>query len=95
MSELREALDHILVLCNESRTYTRRTQTIHEVAMQGLGMTKNQRQERHMAVMRRIGGDALVAAYRERCAKRAAKIDAKVAEAATQSGKADTAGGEK
>lgn len=77
MSDLREALDHILRLCNQSRTYTRRTQTIHEVAMQGLGMTKNQRQERHLAIMRRIGGDALVAAYRERCAKRQAKLDAK------------------
>lgn len=79
MSDLREALDHILRLCNESRTYTRRTQTIHEVAMHGLGMTKYQRQERHMAVMRRIGGDALVTAYRERCAKRQAKLDAKLA----------------
>jgi len=81
MSDLREALDHILVLCNQSRTYSRRTQTIHEVAMQGLGMTKNQRQERHMAIMRDIGGDAAVAAYRDRCAKRAAKAEARMARA--------------
>jgi len=52
-------------------------QTIHEVAMQGLGMTKNQRQERHIGVMQRTGGDAMVTAYRERCANRAAKLEAK------------------
>ena len=73
MSEHREALEHIMRLCGESRTYTRRTQTIHEVAMMALGMTKNQRQERHIAIMQRTGGDVLVARYRERCAKRAAK----------------------
>lgn len=79
MSDLREALDHILILCSGSRTYTRRVQTIHEVTMEGLGMTKNQRQERHMSIMRRVGGDAMVSDYRERCAKRAAKLEAKQA----------------
>lgn len=89
MSELREALDHILRLCNGSRTYTRRTQNIHEVAMQGLGMTKNQRQERHIAVMLRTGGQFEVDSYLERCAKREAKRQAKLA-AAGQCGTAET-----
>jgi hypothetical protein len=42
-----EALEKILTLCNNSRLYTRRTQEIHEIAMQGLGLTKNQRDLRH------------------------------------------------
>lgn len=79
MSEHRDALDHILRLCNASEMYTRRTQTIHEIAMQALGMTHNQRQERHVAIMQRVGGDLMVGKYRERCAKRAAKMAAKEA----------------
>lgn len=79
MSDLREALDHILRLCNESRTYTRRTQAIHEVAMQGLGLTANQRQERHMAILGRTGGNPAQEAYLARKEKRQAKLDAKLA----------------
>ena len=42
-----QALEKILILCNNARIYTRRTQEIHEIAMQGLGMTKSQRDVRH------------------------------------------------
>lgn len=90
MSDLREALDHILRLCNESRTYTRRTQTIHEVAMQGLGLTANQRKARHMAILGRTGGNPAQEAYLARIKKRrlqneakdAARADAEAMEAA-------------
>lgn len=47
ISDKTEALEKILILCNNSRSYTRRTQEIHEIAMQGLGMTKSQRDVRH------------------------------------------------
>lgn len=70
MSDLRDTLDHILRLCNSSRTYSRRTQEIHEVTMKGLGMTAGQREARHVAILTRIGGDPLAQAYRERAAKR-------------------------
>lgn len=72
MSDLREALDQILVLCNTSRTYTRRTQAIHEVAMRGLGMTAGQRQERHEAICERTSATP----YQQREAKRQAKREA-------------------
>lgn len=81
MSDLREALDQILILCNQSRTYTRRTQSIHEVAMRGLGMTAGQRQERHLAILGRTGGNPAQEDYLARQAKRRAKADAKAAEA--------------
>lgn len=77
MSEHRKALEDIMRLCEQSRTYTRRTSTIHEVAMYALGMTKHQRQTRHIEVMERVGGQPAVDAYRARCEKRAAKLAAK------------------
>jgi hypothetical protein len=43
----RDALERILQLCNNSSQYTRRTSFIHEIAMQGLGMTESQRSVRH------------------------------------------------
>ncbi|MCG2586536.1 hypothetical protein [Massilia sp. TS11] len=55
MSDHREALEQILVLCNQSRTYTRRIQAIHEVAMYALGLTQSQRKARHVNVFERIG----------------------------------------
>lgn len=73
MSDLREALDDILRLCHQSRTYTRRVQTIHEVAMQALGMTAGQREARHVAILQRTAGDPGVRAYREREEKRRLK----------------------
>lgn len=73
MNDLRETLDHILRICFDSRTYTRRTQQIHEVAMQGLGMTANQRKDRHLEIMGRIGGDPAKQRYLDRIAKREAK----------------------
>jgi hypothetical protein len=42
-----KALQDILKICAESSEYTRRTQAIHDIAMRGLGMTENQRAERH------------------------------------------------
>lgn len=47
MSEQREALTQIMRLCGKSKTYTNRIQQIHDIAMRGLGMTLNQRAERH------------------------------------------------
>lgn len=82
MSDHRKALEDILRLCEQSRVYTRRTSTIHEVAMHALGMTKQQRQARHIEVMQRVGGQPAVDAYRARCEKRAAKIAAKEGAAA-------------
>lgn len=76
MSDLREALDRILVICNQSRNYSRRTQTIHEVAMKGLGLTANQREARHMRIFERIGDEPGKQRWLEREAKRQAKLAA-------------------
>jgi hypothetical protein len=73
MSDLRETLDTILRLCASSRAYTRRVQQIHDVAMRGLGMTAGQREERHMAILDRIGDEPVKAAWLAREAKRKAK----------------------
>lgn len=73
MSDLRNTLDQILTLCAQSRTYTRRTQQIHEVAMRGLGLTANQREARHLEILGRIGGNPHKQAFLERKAKREAK----------------------
>ncbi len=53
MSEHREALVKIMKICNESSEYNRRTQAIHEEAMQAVGLTESQRQERHVKAMMR------------------------------------------
>jgi hypothetical protein len=49
----RDALNKIMSLCNKTSHYTRRTQTIHEIAMAALGLTASQRQERHTKIMMR------------------------------------------
>lgn len=46
-SEYRDVLYEIANTCMKSNTYTRRIQSIHNRAMKALGMTENQRQERH------------------------------------------------
>lgn len=74
MSDHREALDQILRICNESRTYTRRTQHIHQVAMKALGMTEGQRQARHIAIFERIGDTPGKVAFLARKEKMAKKI---------------------
>jgi hypothetical protein len=77
MADLREALDRILILCNQSATYTRRVQLIHDEAMRALGLTANQRRARHCAVFERIGDAPGRTAYLARMEKRAAKLAAK------------------
>ena len=47
MSDHRDALAQIMRVCAGSQQYTRRTQQIHDIAMRALGMTLNQRAERH------------------------------------------------
>jgi len=79
MNDLRNTLDQILTLCAQSRTYSRRTQQIHEVAMRGLGLTANQREARHLAILGRIGGNPHKEAFLERKAKREAKEAARAA----------------
>ena len=79
MSDHREALEHIMRICSTSRTYTRRTQQINEVAMHALGMTSCQRKARHIKIMQRVGGQPIVDAYLERIAKRKAQNDAREA----------------
>ena len=79
MSDHREALEHIMRICATSRTYTRRTQQINEVAMHGLGMTSCQRKARHIEIMHRVGGQPIVDAYLERIAKRKAQNEAREA----------------
>ena len=81
MSDHREALEHIMRICATSRTYTRRTQQINDVAMYAVGMTAAQRQARHVEIMERIGGKPLAADYLEREAKRVAKLAEKLAAA--------------
>lgn len=76
MSEHREALERIMQLCSEGQSYTRRTQAIHEVAMKALGLTANQRRERHEAVFERTGDEARKVSYLARRAKFDAYIDA-------------------
>lgn len=53
MNDLREALVQIMKICNESSVYSRRIQTIHETSMVAIGLTYNQRQERHIKAMMR------------------------------------------
>ncbi len=79
MSDLREALAHITLLCSQSRSYTRRTQSINEVAMYALGMTGHQRKERHLEIMGRTGGDDAKQRYLDRRAKRSAQNEARMA----------------
>ena len=79
MSDHREALEHIMRICATSRTYTRRTQQINEVAMHALGMTSGQRKARHIEIMQRVGGQPIVDAYLERIAKRKAQNEAREA----------------
>jgi hypothetical protein len=74
VNDLRETLGHILRLRNDSRTYTRRTQQIHDVAMRGLGMTAGQRESRHMAIFERTCDHPAKQAYIEREARREAKL---------------------
>lgn len=80
MSEHRKALEDIMHICASGRTYTRRQQAIHDVAMKALGMTHNQRHERHLAVFDRIGEDPIRDAYLARRAKREAKYAEYLAE---------------
>jgi hypothetical protein len=55
MSEHREALEKIANMCMTSSAYGRRLQNIHEIAMFALGMTKGQRDERHVKAMTYCG----------------------------------------
>lgn len=80
MSDHREALENIMRLCAEARTYTRRTQLINNVAMKALGMTANQRHEVHVRIMDRIGDEPIKRAYLQRKAKADAKMAAYLAE---------------
>lgn len=75
MSDLRDALESILALCNQSRAYTRRTQQIHEVAMRGLGLTANQREARHMTIFDRVGDEPAKKAFLAREARRVEKAE--------------------
>lgn len=79
MSDHREALEHIMRICATSRTYTRRTQQINEVAMHAMGMTSGQRKARHIEIMQRVGGQPIVDAYLARCEKRKAQSEAREA----------------
>lgn len=76
MSEHRAALEQIMRLCAESRTYTRRTQLINTVAMKALGMTASQRHQVHLEIMDRVGDQPMKAAYLQRQAKASAKMAA-------------------
>ena len=78
MNDHREALEQIMRICATSRTYTRRTQQINDVAMYAVGMTAAQRQARHVEIMERVGGKPLAADYLERKAKRVAKLAEKL-----------------
>lgn len=71
--DLRKALDDIVVICNQSRTYTRRIQLIHEIAMRALGMTAGQREQRHIAVFDRLGDAPAKSAFEQREDKRRAR----------------------
>lgn len=51
-SDHRDALYDIANLCIKSRQYTRRTQSIHNIAMVALGMTDGQRVERHQQAVK-------------------------------------------
>ncbi|WP_050466342.1 hypothetical protein [Herbaspirillum chlorophenolicum] len=73
MSDHRQALDQIMRLCADSRTYSRRTQLINEVAMKALGMTAGQRHEVHISILDRIGDEPFKQAYLARRAKAEAR----------------------
>ncbi len=81
MSEHRAALENIMRLCADARTYTRRTQLINNVAMKALGMTASQRHQVHLEIMDRVGDEPLKKAYLDRKAKQDAKFAAYMLEA--------------
>ncbi len=66
MSDIRQALEKIMRLCDESRTYSRRTQVINDTAMKALGMTANQRHAEHVRIMERVGDKPILEAYLQR-----------------------------
>lgn len=76
MSDHREALERIMRICAESRTYSRRTQHINNVAMYALGMTAAQRHAKHIEIMERVGEKPILAAYLARYEKRKAQLEA-------------------
>lgn len=78
MGEHRAALEKIMRICAESRTYSRRTQVINNVAMTALGMTENQRHQVHIEIMDRVGDEPLKEAYLKRKAKQDARFAAYV-----------------
>lgn len=49
----KDALEQIMKVCGESSDYSRRVQSIHSLCMMGLGMSENQRTERHTRAMMR------------------------------------------
>ena len=75
MSEHRKALEDIMRMCEGSRTYTRRTQAISNIAMVALGMTANQRHAAHVAILDRIGDQPMRQAFLARHAKYVAKVN--------------------
>lgn len=50
----RDALFRIIKICNEAAQYSRRTAAIHNTAMEALGFTEGQRQERHVKALQRF-----------------------------------------
>lgn len=76
MGEHRTALEKIMRLCAESRTYSRRTQLINSEAMKALGMTAGQRHQVHIEIMDRLGDKPIKEAYLRRKAKRDAAVAA-------------------
>lgn len=76
MSEHRQALEKIMRICAESRTYSRRTQAINNEAMTALGMTANQRHEVHMRIFERVGETPFLDAYLKRREKARQKMAA-------------------
>lgn len=80
MSDHRAALERIMSLCAEARTYSRRTQLINTEAMKALGMTAGQRHQVHIEIMDRLGDKPIKEAYLRRKAKRDAQVAAYVLE---------------
>ena len=75
MADHREALEKIMRICAESRTYTRRTQLINHTAMRSLGMTANQRHAVHIEIMDRLDDNPMKTAYLRRREKARAKME--------------------
>lgn len=53
MSDIRQALEDIMHICENATNYSRKTAAIHNKAMMALGLTAGQREQRYLKAFER------------------------------------------